>query len=116
MQTIELIFPDDLDRNHVLRLLTQSDSGFEPDDRRPLDSAIVDGFTIAGVVLNAFSLAAAIWALKAQLDQAAKSGGKDSKGIRIRRTFSSETRTLPTGEIRSVVKVLEEFTEPAKPK
>jgi len=112
MPAIELIFPREFDQNQVLSVLSRSDSGFEPDDRAPLDSAVVDGFTIAGVVLNAFSLAAAVWTLVAQLKSSRGQEDNASPGIRVRRVRSSELRSLPTGEIRLIETTLEELSRP----
>jgi hypothetical protein len=109
MPTIELIFNDEFDQDQVVKLLSEAGSGFEPDDRVPLDSPVVDGFTIAGVVLNAFSLATAIWTLIAQLRQSTD-GKTNPKVIGVRRVRSSEIRSLPTGEIRSIVTTLEEIS------
>jgi hypothetical protein len=110
MPAIELIFPDELDRDQVLAFLSEPASGFDPDDRMPLDSNLMDGFNIAGVVLNALSLATAIWTLKAQLDQAAKDKKTDSKTIRIKRIRTTEIRSLPTGEVKEIQTVLEEIS------
>jgi hypothetical protein len=112
MPAIELIFPNELDRNQVLALLSESTSGFDPDDRQPLDSTLVDGFTIAGVVLDAVSLAAAIWTLKAQLDQAAKDKKSSVKTIRAKRVHTVEIRSLPSGEVKQIEKTLEELSGP----
>jgi hypothetical protein len=112
MPAIELIFPDELDRNQVWALLSEPSSGFDPDDREPLDSTLVDGFTIVGVVLNALSLATALWALKAQLDQAAKDKRSSAKTIRVKRVHTVEIHSLPSGEIKQIEKTFEELKGP----
>src|ERR1700733_7415294 len=112
MPAIELIFPDELDRNQVWALLSEPSSGFDPDDREPLDSTLVNGFTIAGVVLNALSLATAIWTLKAQLDQAAKDKKSRAKTIRAKRVHTVEIHSLPSGEVKQIEKTLEELSGP----
>jgi hypothetical protein len=76
-----------------------------------MGSVVVDGFTIAGVVANVLSLAAAIWALKIQRDQAAASQHQPRKEFRVRRVHHSEVHILPTGEFKSVVTALEEITQ-----
>jgi hypothetical protein len=110
MPAIDLIFPEELDESHVRNILSRPDSGFDVEERVPLDSAVIDGFTVAGVVFNAFSLATAIWALKAQLEQSAKNRKTTSKEIRVRRVRTSEIRLLPTGEVKSIETTLEEFS------
>lgn len=112
MPAIEFIFPDDLDRNQVWALLSRPDSGFDPDDREPLDSTLVDGFTIAGVVLNALSLATSIWTLRAQLNQTAKDRKGEPKTIRVKRVRTNEIHSLPSGEIKQIEKTLEELSGP----
>ncbi|MEZ5403762.1 MAG: hypothetical protein R2729_29040 [Bryobacteraceae bacterium] len=108
MPAIELIFPAELDRNQVWALLSEPGSGFNPDDRAPLDSTLMDGFAIAGVVLNALSLATAIWTLKAQLDQAARDKKTASNTIRIKRVRTADIRSLPAGEVEEIQRALEE--------
>jgi hypothetical protein len=114
MASIELIFPDGLNEAEVSRLLRSNDSGFESDSRRPLESAVVDGFTIAGVVLNALSLAATIWSLKNQLDDGAAAKKIPSKGIRIRRPPNGPTKPLPNDNVDAIAKALEDMSRSRK--
>ena len=110
MKTIEIIFPSDFQSAEVLKRLRTDESGIAIDDAAPLASTMVDGFTIAGVILNAFSLATSLYALRSQVTPSKKDVSKPAKGIRIRRQFSSQVRVLPTGDIESIQKALEEIT------
>ena len=98
-------------RQKSLDFSTAPESGFEFSRRRSLQSDLIDGFTIAGVVLNAASLAVAIWALKNQIDQNQPTQ-KAARIVRVRRRPGGPIRTLPDEDIESIVKSLEEMTRP----
>ena len=66
MINLTLKFSDPATKEQVLTQLHQPDSGFEPDTRQPLDSAVDPGVAVAvvGVLVNTAQLAVAIWAIK----------------------------------------------------
>jgi hypothetical protein len=111
MSHIELIFPDDLDEKEVSRMLRNHGSGFHTDDRRSLESAVVDGFTIAGVIIDTLSLATAVWSLRNQLNEKATPRKTAPKEIRVRRTPNDAAEALPTQDVTAIVNALEEMTK-----
>ena len=107
MRTV-IEFSSCFEEPQVVRRLAQADSGFELSTRRELDSAIVDGFAIGGVIVGIAQLAVSIVSLRLELKQAAAEDTTTPQ-VEVRVRDGSGTHIVPDGTTAEVEHFLEKL-------